>query len=112
MAKKAKAAASRIKSILAIANLQPPLPGSLYVRARVSVPNPGCTATLKRAVPQGINPKILILDVVVKQRPGIWPQLVVDVDADFIDRRFGGKQTHVTVRFGRESKTKKILVVV
>lgn len=112
MAKKSKSASRRIKSILAIANLQPPLPGQLFVRARVSVPNPGCTASLKRAVPQGINPAILILDVVVKQRPGIWPQHVVDVDAEFVDRRYTGKFTYVTIRFGKESKTKKIEIVV
>jgi hypothetical protein len=39
--------------------------------------NMGQTASLTRAVPQGINPAILILDLKMVQKPGIWPQAVV-----------------------------------
>lgn len=58
-------------------NLMPPKPDDFHVRAEVQVPNPGVDVFLAYKTPQGINPKILLLDLVLVQRPGIWPQLVM-----------------------------------
>lgn len=111
-AKKASTSGLSIKSVVAVANLQPPGPFSLHVRARISVPTPGYRAYLKPAVPQGINPKILILDVVLEKLPGIWPQHVVDIDALYDDRHYQREYSDVTVRYGKVIKTVKIQIVV
>lgn len=58
-------------------NKMPPPPDSLHVVGSVLAMNMGQTASLTRAVPQGINPAILILDLKMVQKPGIWPQAVV-----------------------------------
>lgn len=124
MAKKAKAtkaksskaktagAGLRIKKVVAVANLQPPGPFHFYVRAIVEVPTPGYTASLKKAVPQGINPAILLLNVVTKKKPGIWPQIVTDVEANYDDHKYRGKYKQVTVLYGNQSKTVKVQIVV
>jgi hypothetical protein len=58
-------------------NLMPPPPPSFHIIGEVEVPNPGVDVFLFEHVPQGTNPKILRLDLVLVQRPGVWPQLVV-----------------------------------
>jgi hypothetical protein len=110
--KKTAAPRNRIKSVVAVANLQPPGPHHLHVRARVEVPTPGYRAHLKVAVPQGINPAILILDVVITKLPGIWPQHVTDIDANYDDNHYAGHYKQVTVRYGRDTKTANVQIVV
>jgi hypothetical protein len=58
-------------------------PASFHVTGVVHLPTPGYEAHLVRAVPQGINPKELILDLQVKARPGIWPQVVTAASVRF-----------------------------
>ncbi len=58
-------------------NFQPPGPRKLYVVGDVAVPNPGVEASLVEKYPQGFNPTILFLELILVQRPGIWPQVVV-----------------------------------
>ena len=110
--KKSVGAGLKIKKVVAIANLQPPGPAHFYVVATVQVPSPGYTASLKKAVPQGINPAILLLNVVTKRKLGIWPPVVTDVDARYDDRNYKGKYKQVTVLYGRESTTARVQIVV
>lgn len=49
----------------AIHNWQPPHPGALVVTGVCNMPTPGYRITLKRKIPQGFNPKILMLEKVV-----------------------------------------------
>jgi hypothetical protein len=58
-------------------NLMPPRPDDFHIVGEVQVANPGVDVLLVPKVPQGINPKILLMDLVLVQRPGIWPQIVV-----------------------------------
>jgi hypothetical protein len=44
---------------------------------------PGVVVLVKPAVPQGFNPKILILDVKPATLPGVWPAILQPVPADF-----------------------------
>ena len=111
-AKKTSATGLRIKSVSAVANLMPPGPHHLHVRAIVQVPTPGFTAKLVKAVPQGINPAILLLKVVTKRKPGIWPQHVVDTQADYDDNKYKGNYKQVTVLYGNQSKTARVNIVV
>lgn len=57
-------------------NKMPPGPARLFVEGVVVVGNPGIEATLVRKSPQGFNPKILLLEVLTRQLPGIWPQVL------------------------------------
>src|ERR1051325_5379089 len=114
-AKKAKRAASsglKIKKVIAIENRQPPGPASFYAVATVQVPSPGYTATLTKAVPQGINPAILLLKVTTKKKPGFWPPVITDVDARYDIKNYKGKYKKVTVLYGSQSKTANVQIVV
>jgi hypothetical protein len=51
----------------------PPPPDALHVRGEVVVGNPGIDVFLYKKQPQGFNPTILLLDLLLIQRPGIWP---------------------------------------
>lgn len=64
-------------------NRQPPGPASFHVTGTVTTPTPGYETKLVEATPQGINPRDLILDLVVNKLPGIWPQHVTQVPVRF-----------------------------
>jgi len=100
-----------IVSVEATADLMPPAPFSFRVHSRIEAPTPAFTAFLQKAVPQGINPAILILDVVLVKKPGTVIQVVTEIDADYEDKNYKGKYTHVTVRYGKVSKTAKVQIV-
>jgi len=55
----------------------PPKPNEFHVVGEVQVSNPGVDVLLTPRIPQGFNPRILLMDLILLQRPGIWPQLVV-----------------------------------
>jgi len=57
-------------------NTMPPKPDDLHVIGEITVGNPGIYALLRKKVPQEINPRILLLDLHLIQKPGIWPQHV------------------------------------
>lgn len=52
----------------------PPLPDSFHVVGEVQVANPGVDAILVPTDPQGFSQEILLLDLLLIQRPGNWPQ--------------------------------------
>lgn len=106
-----KPAKNPIKSLKAIANLQPPGPFELRVKAKVTVDNPGQRARLEPTVPQGINPRILLLDVIVDQLPGIWPQVQTDTDAIYTDPDYDGDFSKVTVLYGNASRSEDVQIV-
>ena len=64
-------------------NLMPPPPNDFHVIGDVLVPNPGVMALLTPKEPQGINPTILLLDLVLIQRPGFWPQVMTWIEAGY-----------------------------
>ena len=72
-------------------NLMPPPPYSFFVVGEVEVPNPGVEALLVPKVPQGTNPAILMLDLHLIQKPGVWPQNVTWVQARY-EKIITGKQ--------------------
>jgi len=111
-AKKAKKRVLKIKKVIAIENRQPLGPPSFYAIATVEVPSPGYTATLKKAVPQGINPTILLLRATAKKKPGIWPPVITAVNARFDIKNYKGKYKKVTVLYGTQSKTANVQLVV
>ncbi len=78
-------------------NKMPPPPDDFHVVGEVYVPNPGIVPILVPRVPQGINPAILLMDLVLTQLPGIWPQVFVwkTVRYDKVGRNFLYKQVQV-----------------
>jgi hypothetical protein len=70
---KAKASTSQGKCSgwKAVLNIFPPGPGVLRVTGKCLFPTHGFKVTLKEAVPQGINPAILLLNKIVKPPTGV-----------------------------------------
>ena len=64
-------------------NQMPPGPKSIHVVGDILVSNPGVEAILTMRQPQGINPDILMLDLSLVQKPGVWPQVVTNAQARF-----------------------------
>lgn len=54
-------------------NLMPPKPDDFHVIGQVEVANYGIIGELVYRSPQGINASILLLNLVLIQRSGIWP---------------------------------------
>lgn len=64
-------------------NLQPPKPFSFHMHGEVEVANPGVEPVLVRHNPQGINPGVLLLDLILLQKAGLWPDVLVWKDAPY-----------------------------
>jgi hypothetical protein len=63
----------------AIHDFMPPGPARLTVRGKCTFPTPGYGVTLKKKVPQGINPSILLLEKIVTRPSGPEPQVVTTI---------------------------------
>ena len=83
-------------------NKMPPPPDVLHVRGQVEVPNPGVDVFLNRRNPQGINLTILLLDLVLVQQPGQWPQVLVTKLATYEEKE--RDLAYVTVEIHREGQ--------
>lgn len=79
-------------------NRMPPGPPSFHVVGTVVVGHPGIDAQLVRAAPQGINPAELILDLVLTERPGTWPQVVTSLSVRYDEQTLGVAYTGVLIR--------------
>jgi hypothetical protein len=55
----------------------------IKVMGQVAVGNPGIKAVLSYAEPQGIDPEVLLLNLTLRQRPGVWPQVGTWVPARY-----------------------------
>lgn len=60
---------------------------------------PGLVVLVKEAVPQGINPKILILDVKTATLPGFWPGVSQPVPAAYIKTPYVNRYDTVHLRY-------------
>ena len=81
-------------------NKMPPKPDDFHVTGQVRVSNPGVYALLIKKEPQGINPAILLLDLHLVQRPGIWPQVVSWVPARYDEIIIGSAYAEVNIFCG------------
>lgn len=79
------------------ASMMPPGPHSLHVHGHVTVPTPGYAATLTPTSPQGINPKILMLDLKVTRKPAIWPHHVTQINASYVKEPYDGLYDKVQI---------------
>jgi hypothetical protein len=90
----------------AVQNSQPPLPSRLRVTGRCTFPTPGYKVTLKESVPQGINPRILLLTKTVTPPKGPVPQVLQTILVGFEKKNVKIEYTHVTIL--PEGKTIKV----
>src|SRR5258708_35572291 len=91
---KAKASPGNCSGWKAVLNMMPPGPWILRVTGKCKFPRHGYKVTLKEAVPQGINPSILLLRKTVKAGIGIMVPQVVPV---VFTKKTKTKYTHVTI---------------
>jgi hypothetical protein len=92
----AKAVQGKCSGWKAVLNMMPPGPWVLRVTGKCRFPRRGYKVTLKEAVPQGINPAILLLRKTVKPPTGpviLIPQ-VVNVS---FTKKTKTKYSHVTI---------------
>lgn len=99
-------------TLIAVANLMPPGPGSFYVMCDVITPTPGWTLALKPAEPQGINPKILILDLIAEPPGGAVPRVITTTTVRYDIRPYEPVYEAVTVRNGDQVLSAPVQTVV
>lgn len=78
-------------------NLMPPPPNDFHVVGEVLVGNPGVEAILTPKQPQGINPTMLLLDLILIQRAGFWAEVQTWVQARYEKVVAGNPYKLVTV---------------
>jgi len=84
--------------------------GELSVVGEVWVPNPGVDLLLTPIEPQGVNPRILLLDLLLCQKPGVWPQMLVWKTAQYDKTVMGTAYERVDIRCGGGTIAKVAIV--
>jgi hypothetical protein len=72
-----------LQDLEAVHDFTLPKPGRLTVRGECTFPTPGYEVLLRRAVPQGVNPKIPLLNKLVTPPRGIKPQRVTTLPVEY-----------------------------
>lgn len=93
----------------AVSNRMPPGPATLSVTGRCTFPTPGYKVRLVKAVPQGINPAVLLLRKVVTPPTGPRPAVLQTIPVKY-EQKGGTQYTHVTIL--PEGVTVKVQIVV
>lgn len=83
-------------------NTQPPGPFKLIVKGKVVTNAGNLLPELSERVPQGINPRILILDLSIKQSGGAGTADVAPRDVRFDKPADKGQYSHVEIHFDGE----------
>jgi len=76
---------------------------TLFVRGVVKTPTPGYKVSIEPTSPQGINPKILMLDVKLTKLPGIWPQVVTSMPVAYEQANHDYTTVHINEPNGQSS---------
>jgi hypothetical protein len=87
----------------------PPGPSTLHVTGKCRFPTHGYKVKLKKAVPQGINPSILLLNKVVTAPSGPVIQVPEVVEVNYKQRVKKGQYKKVTIL--PEGKTIRVKIV-
>jgi hypothetical protein len=89
---------------------QPGANNTLHVTGKITVPTGGYKVSLVEANPQGINPKILILNVVKVKPTGPAPDVISHVEVKF-DKPNSPDYTDVTIRNDGDEFTIPVKIV-
>lgn len=87
----------KCKDWQAVLDSQPPRAPRLRVTGKCTFPTSGYKVTLKEAVPQGINPNILLLRKTVTPPKGIVLPVLQTIPVSFEKKNVKRKYTHVTI---------------
>lgn len=82
-------------------NTQPMNPPSFHLIGGIEVGNPGVDVLLTKRSPGGPDPSILMLDVSLYQKPGMWPQVMTCASARY-DEVLGKAQPYKAVQIFHE----------
>lgn len=85
-------------------NTQPVGPPSIHVVGGIEVGNPGIEVLLTRRSPGGFNPSILMLDVSLYQKPGMWPQVMTCASTSYHEVLPGKPQAYTSVEIFHDGK--------
>jgi hypothetical protein len=83
-------------SFTAIHDFQPPTPARLRVEGTCDMPDPGYELRLVKAVPQGFNPAILLLNLEQRRLPGQFPAVITPFAVRY-EEKTDARFTHVTI---------------
>jgi len=104
-----KGTAGKCTGWKAVEDDMPPGPPTLHVTGKCVFPKHGFKVKLVKAVPQGINPKILLLRKVVTPPSGPVIQTPETVHVRYKQKVTKGQYTHVTIL--PDLKTVKVQIV-
>jgi hypothetical protein len=93
-------------------NTMPPKPDDFHVTGEVRVGNPGIYVLLVKKQFQVFGPLILLLDLHLVQRPGLWPQVISWVPARYDETNAVNAYTKVRIFCGQKIIAKKRVVIV
>ena len=77
----------------AFVDRQPPGPATLTVTGECQFPTAGFSVELRRRVPQGFNPRDLLLDKVVTPPTGVAAQVITEVEVRYSEETVAGFDT-------------------
>lgn len=63
----------------------PPTVEPVHVTCECELPTPGYRVELKRKEPQGINPRILLLEYIVHEPDDVVPDVITTEQVEYID---------------------------
>jgi hypothetical protein len=84
----------------------------LEVSCLAITPTPGFTAQLKKKVPQGFNPAILMLDLTLDPPPGPVIDVISSTPAQYTENPYTGRYTDVSILHGLQIVTVPVHIVV
>jgi len=99
------------KSVLAVLNEFPPGPAELIAFATVTTPTTGWTVKLVRAVPQGINPKDLLLKIEATPPQGGAGNVVTPHELRYAEAAQRDQYSQVTITGGNPSVTVPVHII-
>jgi hypothetical protein len=83
----------------------------LRVSCLVSTPTPGYAARLEPATPQGFNPSILLLNLLIDPPHGQQIDVLSTIEARYEKPHYTGHYSDVTLLNGRQSVTVPVIVI-
>jgi hypothetical protein len=98
------------QSFKAWIDAMPGSPPRLIVTGEIEVPTTGWKVGMSRQVPQGVNPKILLLKVHADPPEGPAGQIVLKLPLRYEELAAPGQFTQVTILYENESVTVDVTV--
>ena len=96
----------------AVMDRQPGTEPKLQVTGEVEIPTTGWALSLKRAHPQGVNSRILVLDLIAHRPYGPAGDIVLKSEVQYNEQPAKASYDEVTIRYEHEAFSIKVPVLV